>query len=557
MTVYRSLMGLSKPDDVESAKEGGNDTKLFDFKRINIFIGPNNSGKSNVFKYFRSIKNGEIDQVKDAYQFDSENFGDTKDLILLEDERIASVNFHNGKLESLFIDNEDEFRNSLNFVDEDRSEINLSEILDSLSDNLSDYCSLMGEWLTDILEEKVKVDYIDGELIIIFTIVYSQFERRFSLDQLGRGVRQLIQILSYLYYKTIELKDKGIDAANFFIEEPETNLHHKAVISLINILNTSPLLNSHRYFFTTHSNAFIDQIGDNGTICSVVLETQERYTILTPCSSTSEVFNILDSLGIKASQVLQSNVVIWVEGPSDRIYIKHWLSLIAPNYIEGIHYSFLMYGGALLDHYSVFVDDIPIVGQEFIDILRTSRYAFLVADKDRTNENTNLKPRLNKITTFIDNLSKSERVYIDYYITKGREIENYVDKNKMLGALCNHRFKRKTVSYYVNSKKELINIGTPKISNLPTTSNFTYDDSFDIFFSRLYLSNELIIQHQLDPVINHSRYNEVTKKLSKSLNKVAVAEEIIKQYKTEDDIKSVCDLNCFLKDLKCFISRSQ
>lgn len=31
---------------------------------------------------------------------------------------------------------------------------------------------------------------------------------------------------------------------------------------------------------------------------------------------------LLDDLGFKASDLLQSNCVIWVEGPSDRIYIK-------------------------------------------------------------------------------------------------------------------------------------------------------------------------------------------------------------------------------------------
>ena len=31
---------------------------------------------------------------------------------------------------------------------------------------------------------------------------------------------------------------------------------------------------------------------------------------------------VLSNLGIRASELLQSNGVIWVEGPSDRVYIK-------------------------------------------------------------------------------------------------------------------------------------------------------------------------------------------------------------------------------------------
>ena len=33
----------------------------------------------------------------------------------------------------------------------------------------------------------------------------------------------------------------------------------------------------------------------------------------------------LDDIGIKASDILQSNGIIWVEGPSDRIYINKWI----------------------------------------------------------------------------------------------------------------------------------------------------------------------------------------------------------------------------------------
>ena len=36
----------------------------------------------------------------------------------------------------------------------------------------------------------------------------------------------------------------------------------------------------------------------------------------------SDNYDVLDDLGAKASDIFQSNGIIWVEGPSDRIYIK-------------------------------------------------------------------------------------------------------------------------------------------------------------------------------------------------------------------------------------------
>jgi hypothetical protein len=44
--------------------------------------------------------------------------------------------------------------------------------------------------------------------------------------------------------------------------------------------------------------------------------------------------------------------VIWVEGPSDRIYIRHWLKLADAHLTEEVHFSIMFYGGKLLSHLS-------------------------------------------------------------------------------------------------------------------------------------------------------------------------------------------------------------
>ena len=40
---------------------------------------------------------------------------------------------------------------------------------------------------------------------------------------------------------------------------------------------------------------------------------------------------LVDDLGIKASDILQSNGIIWVEGPSDRIYINKFRTYLHKN----------------------------------------------------------------------------------------------------------------------------------------------------------------------------------------------------------------------------------
>ncbi|MEZ4770015.1 MAG: hypothetical protein R2844_16480, partial [Caldilineales bacterium] len=71
----------------------------------------------------------------------------------------------------------------------------------------------------------------------------------------------------------------------------------------------------------------------------------------------------------RASDILQANCIIWVEGPSDRIYLKHWLRTIAPELDEGIQFSIMFYGGRLLSHLSA--DDAEI--DEFISLRKINQ----------------------------------------------------------------------------------------------------------------------------------------------------------------------------------------
>ena len=68
-------------------------------------------------------------------------------------------------------------------------------------------------------------------------------------------------------------------------------------------------------------------------------------TLVTPATTTAQSAEALADMGYKASDLLQSNGVVWVEGPSDRVYLTKWLSILAPEFVEGIHYAIMYYGG--------------------------------------------------------------------------------------------------------------------------------------------------------------------------------------------------------------------
>ena len=134
---------------------------------------------------------------------------------------------------------------------------------------------------------------------------------------------------------------------------------------------------------------------------------------------------ILDTLGAQASDILQSNAVIWVEGPSDRIYLRSWLKMVDPDLEEGVDYTIMFYGGALLGHLSASDDAIDA----FIRLRELNRNMAIVIDSDRGEPRAPLKEHAQRI---VDEIRNGPGML---WITAGREIENYVPHGRMHSAL--------------------------------------------------------------------------------------------------------------------------
>ena len=118
---------------------------------------------------------------------------------------------------------------------------------------------------------------------------------------------------------------------------------------------------------------------------------------------------------MKASDLLQSNGIIWVEGPSDRIYIKKWLEVLTENrYVEGKNYQFLYYGGRILSHYAAEEET------ELISILTTNRNAAIVIDSDKKSQNAKINDTKRRI------VDEFRKLRMFSWVTQGKEIENYI-----------------------------------------------------------------------------------------------------------------------------------
>ena len=135
-------------------------------------------------------------------------------------------------------------------------------------------------------------------------------------------------------------------------------------------------------FITTHSHVAINTFCDKEYVKVFHVEKNEGISKLHKIDNYISKNELLNDLDVRASDLLQSNGIIWVEGPSDRIYIKKWLEIFGNNKLEeGRDYQFLYYGGKLLSHYTVEKDY-----TDLINVLLTNRNAAIVIDSDRRNQ---------------------------------------------------------------------------------------------------------------------------------------------------------------------------
>lgn len=237
-------------------------------------------------------------------------------------------------------------------------------------------------------------------------IVSFDGQEDFEIDQVGSGIYQILMIAAACSF---------VSKRSVFLEEPETHLHPALLRKLANYLIHKT---DNQYFLSTHSAALIDTPG-----ASVfhVAATPEKGTQIKAVRCHGARANTCFDLGFRPSDLVQANCVIWVEGPSDRLYIRHWLKLVDKDLQEGAHYSFMFYGGSLHVHLSgEQIDEGEILEDDLLSLVRMSQRSAFVADSDRDSEDAPDKA---------DRLRIKEALEAGHgwaWLTDGREIENYL-----------------------------------------------------------------------------------------------------------------------------------
>lgn len=243
--------------------------------------------------------------------------------------------------------------------------------------------------------------------------------KRVPLSRTGSGLKTVVLVLLNLLVVPHLDEYKGKNIVYGF-EELENNLHPALQRRLFEYIYDYIEDNGDILFLTTHShvaiNAFYDK--DKATIYHVIKDRVNAQ--IKSIESYMDKAAILDDLDVKASDIFQSNGIIWVEGPSDRVYIKRWLELFTPNeYEESKNYQFLYYGGRLLSQYSAKEET------DLINIITTNRNAIIVMDSDKKYRSQKINDTKKRI------IDEFEDLGMTYWVTKGKEIENYLPKQAL------------------------------------------------------------------------------------------------------------------------------
>lgn len=294
----------------------------------------------------------------------------------------------------------------------------------------------------------------DSEIINVFIDDESK-----DLHDLGDG----IQALFILMYKIYTCENESL----IFIDEPEINLHPGMQRLFLEQITTNEFLREKNltYFISTHSNHFLDLTIEKENISIFLFNKVNKDKFIVKNVNHGDN-SALQYLGVTNSSVFLANCSIWVEGISDRNYLKSFLKayckakeIAYPK--EDIDFAFIEYAGSNIDHYNFDEEEL----KEKINAFSINNKIFLISDYDGE-----YKAAKHKIYEEI----ASENENFNYQTTKDyKEIENVLPFKvwgKILKYFCD---KRK-----LKSEEDFEKIESQIIESLKTKDEDIYNESY-------------------------------------------------------------------------------
>lgn len=242
------------------------------------------------------------------------------------------------------------------------------------------------------------------------------------LGQSGSGLKTIILVLLNILVLP-ERSKRPIENHVFAFEELENNLHPALQRRLMRYLAEFARRTDATLFLTTHSNVTLDVFSRDPNSQIVHVSHDGNSARTRTVEAHFDRAGIVSELGAKPSDLLQANGVLWLEGPSDRIYLNRWIQLFSGGeLVEGLDYQCAFYGGSVLARTQFASPEDS--NEELANLLRINPNIAVVCDGDRTaakHEGSRLKKRVQRIRAELREIPGST-----LWITEGKEIESYL-----------------------------------------------------------------------------------------------------------------------------------
>lgn len=207
---------------------------------------------------------------------------------------------------------------------------------------------------------------------------------------LGDGL-QMIIILTFPLFKY----PKGV----VLIEEPEVFMHPGLQKQFFRLIASNAISTNHQFFISTHSNHILEAASqeENVSIYSIQKKptqygrrASQSQFILSKLSQENE--SALRLLGVSNNSVFLANCTIWVEGVTDLLYLRKFISEYLKNpkprhrvcqtYREGLHYMITLSGGSNIVHFDFSDKTVVKSLKRKVVVRKLCGRAFVLVDKD-------------------------------------------------------------------------------------------------------------------------------------------------------------------------------
>jgi predicted ATP-dependent endonuclease of OLD family len=219
-----------------------------------------------------------------------------------------------------------------------------------------------------------------------------------------------------------KIKREENDILIFLIDEIENHLHpsiQKEIPELLNtILEKTNSKSFVQFFITTHSLFLVRSAlkGNtqniyhlvNGTLKNDIDKTNFKEHLV------KQFDDVLNDLGFEMKDLFYPNCLIYVEGPTDILYLSYWIKIYLneqfdeENYLKkGVHYNFVEFGGTLAAHLTFKFNNTEsnesLEINNLVNVFSLNRKVFFIVDDDKGKFFEKTKQRIKQEINQINN----------------------------------------------------------------------------------------------------------------------------------------------------------